>query len=237
MTAALDAPSKLRRAAHVLLAPVLATMAVGVHFVVNVPAGGPQVSTKDQGAAKPAAKPKKPKKPKKRGFEARPVGEVEATWLKYENVEFEAEPVKSAWARPHQTLVNQAVAKARSAAFEGAPEEPKVSIDEVSCRSVRCQFILRGPYNHEVALLNDSLAGLQLDGATIWRHYSSKKVDPPKDDQPKTDTYLLVTIAFMEDNMDNAKFEAPVDEIGGGAEDSEGEPKPAAPDDEPDSSG
>ncbi|MBL8943512.1 MAG: hypothetical protein JNK45_10205 [Myxococcales bacterium] len=204
-----------RRAARLLLAPILATAAVGVHWLVNVPPGGAKVSAKDQGAEKPAAKPKKPKKPaKKPGFEARPPGEVEATYLKFAEVAFGDEPVKSAWARPHQTLVNQAVAKARDAAFEGTPEEPRVSVDGVTCRTVRCQFVLRGPFAHEVDLLSDTLSKLQLGGASIWRLYTTEKISAPKPDQPKDDTYVRVTVSFMEDNMDNAKFAVPAGELG-----------------------
>lgn len=200
-----------RRAAGLLLAPVAAVAAVGIHFAINVPHGGAQVSARDQGVEKAGAKKKKPPKkaPRKKGFEPRPAGEVEATWLKYENVDFEAEPVKSAWARPHQSLVNQAVAKARSAAFEGAPEEPKVSVGDVSCRTIRCRFVLRGPFAHEVDLLNATLAKLELDGATIWRHYGGTKVGPTKPDQPASETYLQVTVAFSADNLDNTKFEVP----------------------------
>lgn len=209
-----EAPSRMRRIGGLLLAPLLATAAVGVHWLVNVPPGGPKVSPRDQGVAKPAAKKaKKPKKPaKKRGFEPRPVGEVEATFERFAATEFESEPVKSAWARPHQTLVNQAVAKARSAAFEGAPEEPRVTVDDVSCRTVRCRFVLRGPFAHEVDLLGQTLASLQIDGATIWRHHASERIAAPKPDQPKDDTYLRVTVSFMEDNMDNAEFEVPGDD-------------------------
>lgn len=204
-----------RRAARLLLAPILATAAVGVHWLVNVPPGGAKVSAKDQGAEKPAAKAKKPKKPaKKPGFEARPPGEVEATYLKFAEVAFGDEPVKSAWARPHQTLVNQAVAKARDAAFEGTPEEPRVSVDGVTCRTVRCQFVLRGPFAHEVDLLSDTLSKLQLGGASIWRLYTTEKISAPKPDQPKDDTYVRVTVSFMEDNMDNAKFAVPAGELG-----------------------
>lgn len=225
---------RMRQIARLLLAPVLATAAVGVHWLVNVPPGGAKVSARDQGAEKPGAKADKKKKkkpPKKKGFEARPPGEVEATFLKYEAVEFETEPVKSSWARPHQTLVNQAVAKARSAAFEGAPEEPRVSVDDVSCRTVRCRFVLRGQFPHEVDLLGETLSRMQLDGTTIWRHYTSEKIAPPKPDQPKDDTYLQVTVAFMEDNMDNARFEVPADEVGG-AGDSDDGGKPADDEDE-----
>lgn len=200
-----------RRVGGLFIAPVAAVAAVGLHFALNVPLGGAQVSARDQGAEKAGAKKKKPaKKPaKKKGFEARPAGEVEATWTKYENVDFEAEPVKSAWARPHQSLVNQAVATARTAAFEGAPEEPRVSVGDVSCRTIRCRFVLRGPFAHEVNLLSETMAALQLDDATIWRSYAATKVGPTKPDQPTTDTYLQVTVAFVADNLDNARFEAP----------------------------
>lgn len=225
----------LLRVGRLLLAPVLATLAVGVHFLVNVPPGGAKVTARDQGAEKPADKKKKKAKPKKKGFESRPIGEVAATFEKYAEVELEAEPVKSAWARPHQTLVNQVVTKARGAAFEGAPEEPRVSVDDVVCKTVRCRFVLRGPFAHEIDLLSDTLSRLQIDGGSVWRHYSAEKIAPPKPDQPKEDTYLRVTVAFMEDNMDNARMVVPAGEIGGGAEDADD--AQASDGDEPDTNG
>jgi hypothetical protein len=217
--APMDAPGAVprwRRIGGILLAPVAATLAVGIHFAINVPRGGAQVSARDQGVAKAGEKKKKPAKkpPRKKGFEARPAGEVEATWLKYENVDFEAEPVKSAWARPHQSLVNQVVTTARGAAFEGAPEEPRVSVGDVACRTIRCRFVLRGPFAHEVQLLSDTLAKLELGGSTIWRHYSTTKVAPGKPDQPASDTYLQVTIAFVADNLDSEDIAVP-DAAGG----------------------
>lgn len=225
------------RVAKLLLAPVLATAAVGVHFLVNVPADGPKVSTRDQGAPKPADKKKKKAKPKKKGFESRPIGEVAATWEKYSQADFEAEPVKSAWARPHQQLVNQAVAKARSVAFEGAPEEPRLTVDDVVCRTIRCRFVLRGPFGHEIDLLSDTLSRLQIDDGSVWRHYSVERIEPPKPDQPKNDTYLRVTVAFMEDNMDNARMVVPQGELGGGAEDVDDADARGGDDDEPDTNG
>jgi hypothetical protein len=213
----------LMRVGRILLAPVLATVAVGVHFVLNVPPGGAKVSTRDQGAEKKEDKKKKKPKPKKKGFESRPIGEVQATFERYAEAELDAEPVKSAWARPHQTLVNQVVTKAREAAFEGAPEEPRVSVDDVVCKTVRCRFVLRGPFAHEVDLLSDTLSKLQIGTDSVWRHYSATKISPPKPDQPKDDTYLQVTVAFMEDNMDSARMKVPAGQddgqVGGGAED------------------
>ena len=225
----------LLRASRLLLAPVLASLAVGVHFFVNVPPDGHKPSARDQGVDKAADKKKKKPKPKKKGFESRPIGEVMATFEKYAQVELEAEPVKSAWARPHQTLVNQVVSKARAAAFEGAPEEPRVSVDDVVCRTVRCRFVLRGPFAHEIDLLSDTLSRLQIDGGSVWRHYSAEKILPPKPDQPKQDTYVRVTVAFMEDNMDNARMVVPSGEIGGGAEDADD--AQASDGDEPDTIG
>lgn len=225
--------SRLRHALRLLLAPLLATAAIGVHWALNVPHGGAKVSEKDQGATK--ADPKKKRAPKKKGgFEARPPGEVEATWERYREVDFEAEPVKSAWARPHQQLVNKAVTLARKTAFEGAPDDPRVSVTDVECRTIRCRFVLRSPFAPEVDILGETLSRLESEGQSIWKGYASERIEPPSPDMPKTDTYLRVTVAFREDNMDSASFALPEDAIaGGGAEDDD--EKRGTPDDDKDS--
>ncbi|MBC8072493.1 MAG: hypothetical protein IAG13_29490 [Deltaproteobacteria bacterium] len=227
--------SRLRRTLHLLLAPLLATAAVGVHWALNVPPGGVKISDKDQGAGKADPKKKKPAPKKKKGsFEPRPIGEVEASWARYQEVEFDAEPVKSAWARPHQSLVNKAVTLARKTAFEGAPEEPRVTVSDVECRTVRCRFTLRSPFAHEVDMLSETLSRLESESQSIWRGYTVTKIDPPTEDSPKSDTYVQVVVAFREDSMDSASFAVPEDAIvgGAGADTEEGSPRRPTEDDE-----
>ncbi|MFO0637418.1 MAG: hypothetical protein U0168_31720 [Nannocystaceae bacterium] len=237
---AAPAPGRGSRMRSMLLAPVLATLAVGVHWAINVPHGSVKVSEKDQGAAKADNKKKPPKRPAKKNFEARPQGELDAAFTRYETVDFDAEPMKSAWARPHQTLVNKAVTYARSIAFEGAPEEPRVSVEAVECRTIRCRFVLRGPFAHEVELLAETLSQVTAGGSNIWRSYVRARVDAPKPDQPKSDTYVQVTVVFREDNLDSADFELP-QEGGGAVEDTEPRRRPpegaADDDDEPNEAG
>lgn len=228
---ATPSPAGRGRVRSMLLAPVLATLAVGVHWAINVPHGAVAVSDKDQGAAKADNKKKPPKRPAKKSFEARPQGELDASFARYQEVDFDAEPMKSAWARPHQTLVNKAVTYARSIAFEGAPEEPRVSVEAVECRTIRCRFVLRGPFAHEVELLAETLSQVTAGGSSIWRTYVRARVDPPKPDQPKSDTYVQVTVVFREDNLDSADFELP-QEGGGAVEDTEPRRRqPEGPDD------
>jgi hypothetical protein len=230
--------SRLRRTLQLLLAPLLATAAVGVHWVLNVPPGGVKITEKDQGAGKADPKKKKPAPKKKKGsFEPRPIGEIEASWERYKVVELDAEPVKSAWARPHQSLVNKAVTLARKTAFDGAPEEPRVTVGDVECRTIRCSFTLRSPFAHEVDMLSETLSRLESEGQSIWRGYTATKIDPPTEDSPKSDTYLRVVVAFREDSMDSTSFAVPEDAIAGGAgaDTEEGTPRrPAAEDDDDD---
>lgn len=212
------ARSRFSHAARLLMAPLLATLAVGAHWVLNVPHTGVKVSDKDQGAPKPDPKKKGSTKPKKKGgFEPRPIGEVEAAFERYKDVDFEAEPVKSAWARPHQSLVNKAVTLARKTAFDGAPDEPRVSVTGVECRTVRCRFVLRSNFATEVDILSETLSRLESEGQTIWRGYTATRIEAPTPDSPKSDTYLQVTVAFQQDSMDSASFAVPEDAIAGGA--------------------
>lgn len=222
-------PGKGNRTLQLLLPVAMASLGVLVHWIVNVPHGNVEVSAKDQGA-KPDAKAKpKPKRPPKRGFEPRPAGELDASWTRFENVAFDAEPMKSAWARPHQSLLNKAITYARTQAFEGAPEEPRITVDAVECRTIRCRFVLRGPFAHEVELLSDTISKLEVDGSSAWRSYKTSKIAPPKPDQPASDTYLEVMVAFREDNLEADDFHVPGDD----GDASHGEGKPRGNDDAP----
>ncbi|MBK6921970.1 MAG: hypothetical protein IPH07_31525 [Deltaproteobacteria bacterium] len=218
------------RSLRLVLPVLLASSAMALHWIVNVPHGDVQVNAKDQGAKGDAKSKPKPKRPPKKGFEPRPAGELDASWARFETVAFDAEPMKSAWARPHQSLLNKAITYARAQAFEGAPEEPRITVDAVECRTIRCRFVLRGPFAHEVELLSDTLSKLEVDGSSAWRSYKTAKVQPPKPDQPASDTYLEVMVAFREDNLEAEDFRVPDDDADA-PRDGEAPPADDTPDD------
>jgi hypothetical protein len=202
--------------ARLMLAPVLAAGAVGVHWALNVPAHI-SVSAKDQGAKK---NPKKKPSRKSAAVKPRPPGEIEATWKRYEEWTFDEEPVRSTWVRTAQSLVNKTVVVARKHAFEGAPEEPRVSVLDVRCKTIRCRFVLRSPYPHEIDLLIATLEQVQIDGASIWLGFEHERIEPPKENLPKDETYVQVTIGFTADDLDDADMNVGED-IAGGAADTE----------------
>jgi hypothetical protein len=208
--------------ARLLLAPVLAAGAVGVHWALNVPAHV-SISAKDQGAKK-GGKAKKPPRKKSTAQKPRPVGEIAAAWKRYSVMEFSEEPVRSQWVRGAQSLVNKTVVIARKHAFEGAPEEPRVSVLDVVCKTIRCRFVLRSPFAHEIDLVVAALEDMQIDGESIWLGFSTERVDPPKENLPKDETYVRVTVAFTADDLDDADMKV-TDEnaVAGGAADTEDE--------------
>lgn len=206
---------------RLLLAPVLACGAVGVHWALNVPAHV-SVSAKDQGAKKDPKK-KAPRK-KANAVKPRPPGEIEATWKRHKDEAFEDEPVRGTWTRGAQSLVNKTVVVARKQAFEGAPEEPRVNVLDVTCKTIRCRFVLRSPFAHEIDLVVGALEKVEIDGESIWLGFETQKVDPPRENLPKDETYLQVTVAFTADDLDDADMKVAGDEeIAGGAADTEDE--------------
>lgn len=225
-------PRRWRRGLHLALPVLMCTLAIGVHWALDVPPGPIKSSSKDQGA-----KDKEKDKKKKKGFEPRAEGELEATWKRFESVDFDAEPVKSAWARPQQSLINKAVTIARKAAFEGAPENPRITVESVECRTIRCRFTLHSPFAHEVELMSGLLQRMQAENATIWRHYQTESIAAPEG-KPKQDTYVRVTVAFTQDGIDAASLALPEDKdaekdrnlIGAGAGDTEDDDTPPPPD-------
>lgn len=203
---------------RLLLAPVLAAGAVGVHWWVNVPEHV-SVSAKDQGAKKDAKK--KPPRKKSEANKPRLPGEIVATFERYAEVDFAEEPAKAAWMRTAQSLVNKTVVVARKHAFEGTPEEPRVSVLDVACKTVRCQFVLRSPFPHEIDLLVQALQQVQIDGESIWLLFTTERVDAPKPNLPKDETYVRVTVAFAADDYDDADMQVGGEQIQGGAADTE----------------
>ena len=151
--------------ARLLLAPMLTAGAVGMHWWLNVPENV-TLSPRDQGA-KPAKAGKKPPRKRPSVKQARPPGEIEATWRRYENMAFEDEPVRATWNRSAQSLVNKAALVARKHAFSGTPEEPRVSVFGVECKTIRCRFVLRSPFPHEVDLASEAMSKLEIDGESI----------------------------------------------------------------------
>lgn len=194
-----------RHVARLLLAPVLAMGAVGVHWWLNVPENV-TVSSRDQGAKAPGKAGKKPPRKRTPAKTARPPGEIEATWKLYDGTPFEDEPVRSTFSRSAQSLVNKAAVVARKHAFSGTPEEPRVSVFGTECKTIRCRWVLRSPFPHEVDLATDAMAKLEIDGASIWLGFSAEKIDPPKDNLPKDETYVQITAAFTADDLSDAEM-------------------------------
>jgi hypothetical protein len=192
------------RIAQALAAPVLAAGAVGVHWWINVP-DGVQHSERDQGVAK-KDKPAKPKRGRNQ-HTPRPAAELAALWERYKDAEWDSEPVTSAWARTHQSLVNKAVVVARKAAFERAPEEPRVMVTNTECRTIRCRFTLRSPFPHEVELLAKTLERVESGGESIWRHYSFEPAPAPQQGQARDETHLLVKVSFVSDEVSQETLE------------------------------
>ena len=214
--AELPAPSEGRgapswsRLARLLAPPLLAAAAVGMHFWLNVPSPQVRRSLAEQAEqrAKPKPKPERPKpKPRPTTNSAEPRTDAELARLlkKFDRVDFDEEPVESTWARRHQGLVNKAVVVARKQAFEGAPEEPRVIVTGTRCRTIRCRFVLRSPYAHELELLDQALSRLEDEDGPLWRAYASERIEPPQG-APETDTYLQVTVAFVSDEPEGRTF-------------------------------
>jgi hypothetical protein len=194
------------RALQLGLAAALAAAAVGVHLALNVPEGGVTVSKRDQGARSRRGKTRT-KRARPEPFEPRDDAELARLQQRYERVEFESEPIISRWARRQQALVNKAVVVARKQAFEGAPEDPRVIVTGTKCRTIRCRFLLRSPYPHEVELLDRALKRLEIEDEPLWRSYASKRTTPPEG-APPNDAYLEVTVVFTADELEGRSIEA-----------------------------
>jgi hypothetical protein len=78
-----------------------------------------------------------------------------------EPVAFDDEPIDEDFARAHEGVLSRALALARSAAFEGAPEVPQLD-SELSCRTLRCRIDVCSQFPPELDLLAASLQGLRV---------------------------------------------------------------------------
>jgi hypothetical protein len=203
------------RVAELVLPPLLAAGAVGVHWGLNVPDKLIE-SPNDQGSKE--KKPDKKKKARERKprdaqrDEARTSEELDADWERFAAMPFDKEPTRTAWARRNQVVINRAVVEARRQAFEGAPEEPNVVLASTTCRTVRCRFMLRSPYAHELELIGAALQRLEIAGEPAWRSFEVESVTPPVEPaQPKPETQHLVqiTVAFHTDDIDTETLEIP----------------------------
>lgn len=190
-------PTRGLRIARALLAPILVLGAVGVHFSLNVP-------------DEKVVMPKKGKKAKaKRGGRGGARARVERTeaqmdkaWERWKDERYDSETIKGKWGRRMQSTLNKAVVVARKEAFKGAPEDPRVVVSGTQCRTVRCSFILRSPYEHEPGLVVEALKRQRYDGEPLWRVVEATPTDPPNQHSPKKDHYLRVMVGVSVDALD-----------------------------------
>lgn len=199
-------PTRGLRVARALLAPILVLGAVGVHFALNVP-------------DEKVVMPKKDKKPKSKRGGSRSRARVERTaaqmdkaWERWKDERYDSETIKGKWGRRMQSTVNKAVVVARKEAFKGAPEDPRVVVSGTQCRTVRCSFVLRSPYEHEPGLVVEALKRQTYDGEPLWRMVQSTPTDPPNEHSPKKDHYIRVTVGVSLDAIDTRDIEFVVDE-------------------------
>ena len=213
--------------ARLLLPPVLAAMAVGVHWWINVPEHVRE-SPHDQGVkkrskdkAKRAARDRRSRQAQR--DDARSAEELERDWARLGQTAFDDEPTRTAWARRHQAIINRAVVVARRAAFEGAPEQPRVVLSETTCRTVRCRFELRSGDAKALELLTAELGRLEAEGEPVWRSYEVEPVATPTDEeaaaakaepaQPATtERAVRITVAFQSDETNTRELEIPTED-------------------------
>jgi hypothetical protein len=188
------------RIARVAAAFVLAGAAFAVHMALNVPDEPVVANPRDQGAVarnKRAHRRGRPERMPERSHE-----ELEEAWSRWSEMPFDDEPMRGRWSRDMQTMVSKAVVVARKAAFEGAPEEPRVMVTGTQCRTIRCRFVLRSPYEHEVDLLGKALARVTYDGEPMWRAVEVEAIDPPTPQSPKDDHYRQVVVGVNVDGYE-----------------------------------
>lgn len=226
--------------ANLVLPLQLTAGAVAIHWALNVP-DEIIVSPRDQGAKqkkkkKPRANDRRAQRGNSKKLERKPRSEntLERTLARWSRRKFEDEPVVVEWARRHQTLVSKAFIEARRAAFDGAPEEPAVALASTACKTVRCRFVLRSPFSHELDAVAASLRRIEADGESVWRMFESESISAPEGEPPE-EQYLQFTIAWQTDEIEPAAIEVgppePAAESGGEAPEPQPEdapePKPA----------
>ncbi len=219
------ARARTLRIVRAALAPVLVAGAVGIHFSVNVPDEKVVMPKRDKG------KPKRARRTRAKIPERTPA-QMDAAWERWKDEPYDGEPIKGKWGRRMQTVVNKAVVIARKDAFKGAPEDPRVVVSGTQCRTVRCRFILRSPFEHEPGLVVEAMRRQTYDDEPLWRMVEAEPTDPPTEHSPKKDHYLQVTIGIRLDVVDTREIEvAP-------SKDPKPTPKPAnAPEDAPKAEG
>lgn len=106
--------------------------------------------------------------------------------------------------------VNEAVLVARKEVFAGTPEDPRLVVSGTQCRTIRCRFILRSPFEYEPRLVIDALRRQTYDGEPLWRMVESEPTDPSAPHSPQEDYYVQVTVGVSVDsvNTEEIGFEA-----------------------------
>src|SRR5688572_3771186 len=153
--------------AHGWVAPMVALLAVGMHYALNVPSEALLATTRKEPApdpppveAKPSpvkAKTKSKGKTKSDEWTPRAAPELARLRKQFLGTPISNEPETAAWARKAQAVVGKAIMLARTEAFAGAPEDPRIVTDDARCHTIRCLVVLRSPYPHELRLILDAL--------------------------------------------------------------------------------
>ena len=203
---------------RLLLPPVLAAAAVAAHIAINVPPEGVVLSPHDQGVKKPKRPKPGSKKPARQVHKPRGRKRLAELRGQFMGTDFKGEPINEPWARKYQGILNSAAAVAREEAFAGSPDAPQVTLTKPECRKVRCRFLLRGPYHHEVLYLLSYIRGLTAHGEPLFHSFDAEVVEPPEDGSSLEDFYVQVYVAFTRDSVKSDRIrtagsEEPEDEI------------------------
>jgi hypothetical protein len=152
-----------------LLPPLLCLVAVGLHYLLDVP----------KAPMEARGKKKKKKKITRADAKFRPRDDDELAHLveQWKDKPLDDEPELEKFADAHRKLLNWAVVRARERALEGTPDPIELQ-HELECRTVRCRVWLCG-WPHEVALTEAELAGLRIDDEPAFLHYEVEGGLPP----------------------------------------------------------
>ncbi|KIG12851.1 hypothetical protein DB30_00969 [Enhygromyxa salina] len=188
-----------RQRAAWLLAPVLATAAIGFQVALDVPRApmlersekppkkprksaaarnaqsqAEQAKAKQAKAKQAKAKRAKAKKPHERS--ARALAGLRKRWA---DVPLEDEPINQNFRRRHEGLLRSVVTRARAQAFKDGPP-PLIQI-RPGCHTIRCDLELCGPAK-AIATVAELLPEVTLDGQQLWHSFNEVTSDrePPK---------------------------------------------------------
>lgn len=191
------------RIGRVMLAPLLAITAVGVHFVVNVPSERTIAENKrqaqgerDKQAAERRGTKKSPPPVSNEPWTPRSSAQLTAVEQHFRGTPFDDEPVIAEWSRQAQYFINRAISVARKNAFSARPERPQVSIRELKCRSVRCRFVVKAESPADADALIEAFRAVRVGGKAIWRAFETKNVGGSGGSQ------VRVTVTMREDKPD-----------------------------------